>query len=94
LPTSWSRKCASIFPNLFRQCFEYRCEAGANGSGATIIIHERFPNQLPQYDPKLLWLIGGVVTKNEKDACLIQGKWQGLECRLQLRCEILSAVCQ
>jgi hypothetical protein len=88
-------KVREYFPKPIRHCFEYLCEAGAKGACATIIIYGRFPNQVPQqYDAKLLGLIGGVVIENEKDACVIQGKWQRLECRLQLRSEMLSAVCQ
>jgi hypothetical protein len=87
-------KVREYFPKPVRQCFQYRCEAGANGASETIVIYGRFPNQLPQYDPKLLGLIAGVVTNNENDSCQIQGKWQGVDCRLQLRCERLSAVCQ
>jgi hypothetical protein len=87
-------KVREYFPKPIRHCFQYRCEAATNGASETIVIYGRFPNQLPQYDPKLLGLIGGVMTKSDKDSCVIQGKWQGLECQLQLRCAMLSAVCQ
>ena len=87
-------KVREYFPKPVRQCLECRCETGTKGTSTTIFIYGRFPNQLPHYDPKLLGLISGVVTEKQKDSCMIQGKWQGLECRLQLRCETLAAVAQ
>ena len=60
-------KVREYFPKPVRHCFVCRCEAGTKRASTTIAIYGRFPNQLPQYDPKLLGLIGGVVTKIEKE---------------------------
>jgi hypothetical protein len=87
-------KVREYFPKPVRNCFSCRCEDGANGTPARIVIVGRFPNQLPTYDAKLLGLIGGKVIEQDNDSCLIQGKWQGCACRFELRRETLAAVCQ
>jgi hypothetical protein len=87
-------KVREYFPQPVRHFLEYKTETGSNGAAGTIVIRGRFPNQLPQFEPKLLALFDGAVTEKQKDAVLIKGKWQGIDCRLQLRCEALAAVAQ
>src|SRR5262245_12228150 len=86
-------KVRQYFPKQVRQCLEYKQDYGANGS-EPIVIYGRFPNRLPQFDPKLLEIINGKVVEKQQDSTLIEGKWEGMNCRIQLRCEALAAAAQ
>src|SRR5262249_52008074 len=84
-------KVCEYFPKQARNCLDYKTEYGADGNVTAIVIRGRFPKALPQYDAKLLEIISGQVTEQQQDSVVIRGKWQGIECRLQLRGETLAA---
>lgn len=83
-------KVCEYFPKQVRGGLKCKPECDTNGNLSTIVIRGRFPKGLPQYDAKLLELIGGQVTEKEQDAVEIRGQWQGIPCRLQLRSETLA----
>ena len=87
-------KVRGYFPQSMRHLLGYRCESSSDGAAETIIIRGCFPDHFPQVDSRLLALFEGTVTDKQNDAVLIKGKWQGIDCRLQLRCEMLEAVAQ
>jgi hypothetical protein len=87
-------KVRGYFPQSVRHLLGYKREAGSDGAAETIVIRGCFPDQLPQVDSKLFALFRGTVTDKKNDTVLIKGKWQGINCRLQLRCEMLTAVAQ
>ena len=83
-------KVCEYFPKQVRGCLKSKPEYDVNGNLSTIVIRGRFPKGLPQYDAKLLELIGGRVTEKEQDAIEIRGQWQGISCLMQLRSESLA----
>jgi hypothetical protein len=83
-----------FFPTLVRRYLSARCESRGNGTPTMICIHGRFPDRLPEFHPKLLEAIQGQVTESNDGCVVIEGKWQGLVCRIELRCETLAAVAQ
>ena len=87
-------KVRGYFPQSVRHFLGYKPDSGSDGAAETIVIRGCFPDRLPQVDSRLLALFEGTVTGKQKDAVLIKGKWQGIDCRLQLRCEMLAAVAQ
>ena len=87
-------KVRGYFPQSVRHLLGYKRDSGSDGAAETIVIRGCFPHQFPQVDSRLLALFEGTVTGKQKDAVLIKGKWQGMDCRLQLRCEMLEAVAQ
>jgi hypothetical protein len=84
-------KVCEYFPKQVRGNLKVKPECDANGNVSTIVIRGRFPKGMPQYDAKLLELIGGRVTEKEQDGIEIRGQWQGIPCLLQLRSESLAA---
>ena len=87
-------KVRGYFPQTVRHLIGYKRDSGSDGAAETIVIRGCFPHQLPQVDSRLLALFKGTVTGKQNDSVLIKGKWQGMDCRLQLRCEMLGAVTQ
>jgi hypothetical protein len=83
-------KVTEYFPKQVRGCLKCKPECDTNGNVSTIVIRGRFPKGMPQYDAKLLELIGGRVTEKEQDAIEIRGQWQGIACLMQLRSESLA----
>jgi hypothetical protein len=84
-------KVTEYFPKPMRGYLKSKPECDNNGNLSTIVIRGRFPKGLPQYDAKLLELIGGRVTEKEQDGIEIRGQWQGIPCLLQFRSESLAS---
>lgn len=94
LASQLTEKVRGYFPQSVRHLLGYKREVGSDGGAETIVIRGCFPDQLPQVDSRLFALFEGTMTDKKQDTVLIKGKWQGINCRLQLRCEMLAAVAQ
>jgi hypothetical protein len=83
-------KVREYFPKPVRNRLECKVEGGSNGTAGTIVIQGRFENQVPQFEPRLLSMFEGAQTEKKKETVTIKGKYQGVDCRIQLRLESLA----
>jgi hypothetical protein len=83
-------KVRECFPNPVRDRLEYKIENGSNGTAGTIVIQGRFENQLPQFESRLMSIFEEAQAEKKKEAVTIKGKYQGVDCRIQLRTESLA----
>lgn len=87
-------KVREFFPKPVRESLTYKVEGGSNGTGGTIVIRGICENQAPQFESRILMIFEGAEMEKKKDAFTIKGKYQGVDCRIQLRVESLAAVAQ
>lgn len=84
-------KVREYFPKPVRDRLGGKVEGGATGTAGTIVIQGRFENQVPQFEPRLLPIFEAAPTEKKQETVTIKGKYQGVDCQIQLRWESLAA---